>query len=173
VSVLSIIKTRRSIRKFLDKAIPDDIFNDLLEGVQWAPSGGNQQPWVAVVIRQKSNIQKVKMFSPGLQGDPAAVLVLCHDRSSTATTAIMDIAMAAQNVMLIATENGLGSCVVRSFSQAAVQSVLGLPSHITPELIISLGYSAERVAPPKRKPIEEFTYWERYGGVPHEEQPKE
>jgi len=173
VSVLSIIKRRRSIRKFSNEAIPDGIFLALLEGIQWAPSGSNQQPWLVVVIRQKTNIQKVKMFSPGLQGDPAALLVLCYDRSISTNTAIMDIAMAAQNVMLIATENGLGSCVVRSFNQAAVQSVLGLPSHVTPELLISLGYPAETVAPPKRKSVGAFTHWERYGGALHEEQSKE
>jgi nitroreductase len=68
--VLNIIRSRRSIRHFLDKPIPSEVLQALLEAARWAPSGGNNQPWVFVVIQEPVNIQKIKMFSPGLQGGP-------------------------------------------------------------------------------------------------------
>jgi len=76
----------------------------------------------------------------------------------------MDIAMAAQNILLTATENDLGSCVIRALSQAAIQSLLHLPSHVMPELIVSLGYPAKPAKVPSRRPGEEVVHWEEYGG---------
>jgi nitroreductase len=162
--MLDIIRTRRSIRRFQDDPIPPDLIYELLEAARWAPSGGNSQPWVFVVVREPDNVRKVKMFSPGLGGDPAALLIMCSDQSVKGSTAIMDVSMATQNVMLAATERGLGSCCVRSLNQGALQLLLKLPSHMVPELTISLGYPAESPKPPRRRPIEEIAHWDEYGG---------
>jgi len=163
--VLEVIKTRRSIRKFRDDPVSCEVVMLLLESIQWAPSGSNCQPWVVIVIRNKGNIQNIKLFSPGLQGNPALLLVLCNDKSVKSTTATLDIAMAAENVLLTAADHGMGSCVVRGFNTGAIQHLLDLPSHVIPELIIALGYPAEPdIVPPTRRSIDEFVYWEGYGG---------
>lgn len=162
--MLDIIKSRRSCRNFLETPIPLEILSSLVEAARWAPSGGNTQPWLFVVIRKQANIQKVNMFSPGLVGDPTALLVLCSDASVATGTYLMDIAMAAQNVMLTAADNGLGSCAVRSFNQKALQALLSLPSDVIPELIISLGYPAKPARIPSRRPLDELVHWEEYGG---------
>jgi nitroreductase len=162
--MLEIIKSRRSIRNFLEKPVPSDLFSSLLEAARWAPSGSNMQPWVFVAVREKDNIRKIKMFSPGLGGVPTALIILCSDGAIKESTAIMDISMAAQNVMLTAIDKGLGSCCVHSFDQKALQALLSLPSHIMPELIISLGYPAKQVKATRRHPIEEIVHWEEYGG---------
>lgn len=162
--VLEIIKSRRSVRSFLETPVPPDVLSSLLEAARWAPSGSNNQPWAFLVLREPANIRKVKMFSPGLGGDPTALIVICSDQSVEASTAIMDVAMAAQNVMLTATENNLGSCVVRSHNQNAIQTLLNLPTHLVPELIVTLGYPAKAARNPGRRPIEEIVHWEEYGG---------
>ena len=162
--MLDIIKSRRSCRHFLETPVPLEILSSLVESARWAPSGSNSQPWLFVVIRKQANIQKIKMFAPGLGGDPVALLVVCNDESAGGTCHLMDISMAAQNVLLTATENGLGSCPIRSFNQTAIQLLLHLPSHVIPELIISLGYPAKSVRIPSRRPIEDFVHWEEYGG---------
>ena len=162
--VLETIKSRRSIRSFLDKPVPPELLQALLEAARWAPSGSNNQPWAFLVIQEPANIRKIKMFSPGLGGDPSALLILCSDHSVEASTAIMDVSMATQNVMLVATEIGLGSCCVRSLNQGALQLLLKLPSHMVPELTISLGYPAESPKPPGRRPLEEMVHWEEFGG---------
>ncbi len=166
--VLEIIKSRRSIRSFMETPIPPDVLSSLLEAARWAPSGGNNQPWAFVVVQEPANIRKVKMFSPGLGGDPVALLIVCCDQSVEASTAIMDVSMATQNVMLAAEEVGLGSCCVRSLNQKALQLLLSLPSHMVPELTISLGYPAETPRLPSRRPIEEIVHWEEYGGRSNE-----
>lgn len=162
--MLDIIKSRRSIRHFLETPVPSEVLYSLLEAARWAPSGGNSQPWLFVVVREQANIQKIKMFAPGLGGDPSALIVLCNDGSVGDTIHLMDISMAAQNILLTATENGLGSCVIRSFNQKAIQLLLQLPSHVMPELIISLGYSTKPVRVRSRRAIEDIVHWEKYGG---------
>jgi nitroreductase len=166
--VLEIIRSRRSIRSFLETPIPPDVLSSLLEAARWAPSGGNNQPWAFVAIQEPANIRKVKMFSPGLGGDPTALIVICSDQSVEDSTAIMDVAMAAQNVMLTATEHGLGSCVVRSHNQMALQTLLSLPKHVVPELIVALGYASRPARNPGRRPLEEIVHWEEYGEQPDE-----
>jgi nitroreductase len=166
--VLEIIKSRRSIRSFMETPIPPDVLSSLLEAARWAPSGGNNQPWAFVVVQEPANIRKVKMFSPGLGGDPVALFIVCSDQSVEASTAIMDVSMATQNVMLAAEEVGLGSCCVRSLNQKALQLLLSLPSHMVPELTISLGYPAETPRVPSRRPIEEIVHWEEYEGRSNE-----
>ncbi|MFC2029319.1 nitroreductase family protein [Chloroflexota bacterium] len=167
--MLDIIKSRRSIRRFQDKPIPPEAIQELLEAAQWAPSGSNNQPWVFVVVQEPDTLQKIKMFSPGLGGDPVALLIMCGDQSIKGSTAIMDVSMATQNVMLAANEIGLGSCCIRSHNQGALQLFLKLPSHIVPELTISLGYPAESPKPLSRRPIEETIHWEEYGGRSNEQ----
>jgi nitroreductase len=164
--VLEIIKSRRSIRSFLGTPVPRNVLTSLLEAARWAPSGSNNQPWAFVVIREPANIRKVKMFSPGLGGDPTVLIVICSDQSVEDSTAIMDVAIAAQNVMLASTENGLGSCLVRSHNQSALQILLDLPTHVMPELIVALGYAEGPARNPGRRPMEEIVHWEEYGGQP-------
>ncbi|MRR36083.1 hypothetical protein EG829_15680, partial [bacterium] len=51
--VIDAIKTRRSIRKFTDQVVPDEMIDAVLEAGRWAPSGMNNQPWRFAVIRDR------------------------------------------------------------------------------------------------------------------------
>ncbi len=55
MEALDAIRTRRSVRKFIDKKIQKDMIDKLLEAAMNAPSAGNQQPWHFVVIDDKKN----------------------------------------------------------------------------------------------------------------------
>ena len=55
----NLIKTRRSIRKFEDKPVPEDLLLKALELATWAPNGGNFQPWRFVIIQNKGMIEKM------------------------------------------------------------------------------------------------------------------
>ena len=70
--------------------------------------------------------------------------------------------MAAQNILLRAHDLGLGSCVIRSFNQAAVGELLGAPEHVRPELLIILGYTDQDPEPPLRNT--DILFWETFGG---------
>lgn len=54
-----LIKSRRSIRKFLDKPVPEDLLLKAVELACWAPNGGNFQPWKFLVVSNKDLIRKM------------------------------------------------------------------------------------------------------------------
>ena len=169
--VFEAIKGRRSIRKFENRSIEKKILKKLVESGVWAPTGGNTQNLVCIIITDRAWIQKMKAVSPGLLGIPSAIIVVCEDKELTTykksreldidVRSIMDVAMASQNIMLQAYVEKIGSCCVRSFHKEAIKNLLDLPERIEPELLISLGYPAESPEPPKRK-FEEICFFDGY-----------
>jgi nitroreductase len=171
-SILDLIRARRSVRAHTEAPVPPAVLDELLEAARWAPTGGNQQRWCFVVVQEPLRIRKLASVSPGLLGKPAALIIICAEiggrsgRSQELDEAcsLIEAGMAAQNIMLAATAQGLGSCPVRSFNPAAVGRLLKLGSGVEPELIITLGYPARPVRAPARRPPEELFHWETFGG---------
>ena len=167
--IFDIIKGRRSIRDFEPRDIPQEYLRLILEAGIWAPSGGNLQPWEFILIKKKDLIEKVKLISPGLFGDPTAIIVICINREIAKKAGklgefmpLMDISMAAQNMMLMAHALGIGSCPVLSFNKVALKELLALPEYIEPALLITLGYPKYIPKPPKRRPLEEVVHIDGY-----------
>lgn len=172
MDVMTAIKGRRSVRAFTDEPVDKETLIKLLEAAVWAPSGGNGQTWRFVVVTEDPMMKKIRMVSPGLLGDPPAVIVIAQDmnlakhkggRMGPESITKMDSAMAAQNIMLAAYEIGLGTCVIASFHPGAVGKLLGMPAHILPHLLVSVGHPAVTPQPPER--LFEGIYWfEAYNG---------
>ncbi|MEM3449208.1 MAG: nitroreductase family protein [Nitrososphaerota archaeon] len=162
MDIWTAIKNRRSIRKFTTDPVEDKILKQLvLEAGIWAPSGGNAQTWLFFLITDSKILNKLKLVSPGLLGTPNSVIIICQDlvqalekggELGAKTLSLMDTAMAAQNIMLAAYAMGLGTCPIASFHPEAVQRIIGLPAHIYPQLLISVGFPEENPPTPRRNP---------------------
>jgi nitroreductase len=170
MDVIEAIKTRRSIRSYEKTPIPKEALMDLVEAGIWAPSGGNMQTWRFIIITEPNRIENVKNLSPGISGNPKAIIVICSDlgeaeqragRLGKEYLAVMDVSMAAQNILLAAYAKGLGACVIASFQKLALQKFLTLPSTVNPILLIALGYPANVPRAPIRK-FKEVVFWETY-----------
>ena len=74
---------------------------------------------------------------------PTAFVVICSDTDFS--KAGVDVGIAAQSIVLAAAEDGVGSCMLRSFSPDKVRALLSLPEEQIPHLVIALGYPDERV----------------------------
>ena len=61
-NLLSIVKERRSCRRFKPDSIPDDYVNKIIDMARWAPSGANSQPWDFIVVKKKDLRQKISQF---------------------------------------------------------------------------------------------------------------
>jgi len=155
------IKGRRSVRAFLDRPIERDLLERLLEAAIWAPSGGNAQTWRFVVIDDPTQIRRIKIVSPGLLGDPAAVIVVCQDLTRARAKggelgetflAPIDAAMATQNLLLAAYAEGLGACTIASFHKKGVGRLLKLSEGVESILLVSVGWPAKAPpVPPRHK----------------------
>ena len=78
--VFEVIKGRRSIRKFEKRLIEKKILHKLVEAGVWAPTGGNSQTWVFIIVTDSDRIRKIKAVSPGILGIPSALVVVCQDK---------------------------------------------------------------------------------------------
>jgi len=173
-SILDIMKKRRSIRKYKKENVSKDLLLQLIEAAIWAPSGSNVQPWYFIIVDDANTIEQVNAFSPGLLGGPPSIILLCSDRKKAFEKAgtlgrdelcVMDISMAAQNIMLLAEEIGLSTCPVKSFNKRAISKILNLPDYVSADLIISVGYSDEITSTPKRRSVEETAFFNVWGGA--------
>ncbi len=74
-----------------------------------------------------------------------------------------DAAIAAENIVLAAHSMGIGSCIVVSFADIAIRTILNLPDQLSLNILVTLGYPDESPEPPPRKPITEIAFEDTYG----------
>ncbi len=167
--LLQIIKSRRAVRQYKEGEIPEEGIQKILEAAIWAPTGSNIQPWEFIVVKEKRNLKALKMVVPGLFGNPSLVIILCINLKRAEKggklgelSALMDISMSAQNMMLMAHTMGIGSCPVLSFSEPALRQLFRIPPHIKPVLLLSFGYPKIVPSPPPRRPLNEVVHYEGY-----------
>jgi nitroreductase len=172
MDVFEAIKGRRSVRKYKSKSVERELTEKLLSAACWAPSGGNIQPWKFIVVEDPAILEMVRMISPGYFGEAPLAILICSDKIRAHRIggtmgrdylSIADCAMATQNILLAAYALGLGTCVVKSFSQAAMKEILEIPQGIEPELLVVIGYPDDVPAPPSRTPLNEIVYLNKFG----------
>ncbi|MGQ9478716.1 MAG: nitroreductase family protein [Thermoproteota archaeon] len=177
MEVFEAIETRRSIRVFQDKPVKGEKLMKILEAARLAPSAGNRQPWRFIVVtnpkvRDEIRIAKERIMRPppGRKGplySASVVIVGCAlpDESFPGTDFWkIDIAIALQNLVLAAWEQGLGTCWIGVFhDEEEIKKVLGIPKEARIVAMVAVGYPAEEKGPvTDRKPIEEiirYNHW--------------
>jgi len=168
--VYEVIRARRSLRTYSEKAPPASLLDRLVDAGQWAPTPSNAQSWRFVTVRDSGNLSVLKGLSPGLPKQATAAIVICSDKRDVKGFAGItghvlqaeEAAMAAQNMHLMAHVMGYGSCSVASFSAAGVTAMLELPKHVEPILIVALGIPSRQPPAPTRKPLDSITHHEIY-----------
>lgn len=166
MTVLEAITARRSIRRFTDQQVPEEMIDVLLDAVRWAPSAGNLQSRKFFFILDVPLRTALAAAALGQQFIARAplVVVACADlrislrygERGADLYCIQDSAASVQNLLLAAHELGLGSCWVGAFDEAAVNDLLSLPEYHRPVAIIPVGYAAKEVrSAPARKKREE------------------
>ena len=152
MDTLDAILTRRSIRKYTDQAVPDELVSRLLQAAMAAPSAGNEQAWQFIVIRDRALLDAVPKFHPYaamLKYASVAVLV-CGDltREKFKGCWVQDCSAATQNLLLAATTMELGAVWtgVYPFEErvAGMRKLLDLPEQVIPLSLVPIGFPAEQ-----------------------------
>jgi nitroreductase len=161
MDILEAIHTRRSIRKYTDQPVADELIDQILTAGMMAPSARNEQAWQFVVVRRPETLQALSQVSPyaGMVRHAQAAIVVCGDRQKETVASLdywaLDCSAATQNMLLAAHALGLGCVWVAVYPReeriAALRQVLPLPDHIVPLCLLPLGYPAET-----RGPVERF-----------------
>ena len=166
------IRSRRSIRSYTSKDVPQILINEALELASWAPSAGNLHSRDFIVIRNQQTKDDLVVAALGQEfiAQAAVVIVAIANLERVAQYghrgkdlfAIQDSAAAVQNLMLALHERGLGTVWVGSFDEKKARRVLGLPAHARPVAILPIGYPAENPEPRMHLPPKEYIHLEEW-----------
>ncbi|MBL7159951.1 MAG: nitroreductase family protein [Candidatus Aenigmarchaeota archaeon] len=176
-AVYSVIKGRKSVRKYQDKKVDGNIIELLIQAASYAPSAGNQQPWEFVVVRDKGNILNIARacFDQDWVASAPVVIVAgvnmrlaeaIYGERGAKLYGVQGVAAAIENMLLTATSLGLGTCWVGAFAEPEITFAVGFPEYIRPCAIITLGYPAEKAKETRRHPVKDFVFFERYSHLP-------
>lgn len=146
------IFNRRSIRKYQDKPIEEELIQKLLRAAMYAPSAGNEKPWQFIVIKDRNKLDEINTFHPHtqmLKEAPLAILV-CADRSNLKYDGaywIQDMAACTQNILLEGEYLGLGTCWCGIYPseerEERLKEMFKIPENFTPFSLVAVGYPAE------------------------------
>ncbi|MEK6582524.1 MAG: nitroreductase family protein [Nitrospirota bacterium] len=160
MDVFTAVKGRRSIRKFLKKDIPEDVLDKLVDALIWAPSAGNLQSRKFFFVRDEKTKGRLASaaLNQGFVSDAPVVIVCCADIAKASgygqrgieLYAIQDVAASVMAMMLVAYEEGLGTCWVGAFKDEEVSKVLNLGNSLRPVAIVPVGYPAKIPKPTSR-----------------------
>lgn len=146
------ILKRRSVRKFLEKEVPRELIDKLIEAGDSAPSACNKRPIDIYVITNKEKLAALSQSGRFTGMTSPLAIVVAGDMSRTLPRSfkdywIHDAAAATENILIMATALGLGSCWCGVHLQKSVEDgvreVLGLDESTVPFSLIHIGYPAE------------------------------
>ena len=158
MDTLEAIHSRRSVRRYQDKPVPEELVRKLLAAGMSAPSARDAQEWKFVVIDDKAMLTEIGAINPNAkmaQHAPMAILV-CADLSLEKSVGywVVDCAATVENILLAAHALGLGAVWTgvypRQERMDGLKKLVGLPEGVMAHSLIVLGYPAEQPAPQDR-----------------------
>ena len=146
---LSMIFSRRSIRKYEEKPVGDADLLALLEAGMAAPSANNRRPWHFVAVRDASVLRALAEAHPygKMLAGAGLGIAVCGD-PTIAGSWVVDCAAATENILVASAGLGLGGVWLgvhgAADREAAIRRVLGVPEGICILSLLSIGHPAER-----------------------------
>jgi nitroreductase len=146
------IYKRRSIRKYTDETVEQDILMAIIKAGMNAPSAGNQQPWQFIIIDRRPLLERITGIHPYAQmlhQAPAAILV-CGDLSLERHAGywVQDCSAAVENMLLEIVDRGLGGVWLGVYPRedrvSGLRSLLDIPEGIVPFALIAVGHADEK-----------------------------
>lgn len=170
------IETRRSIRRFEERAVEEDTLRELIRLASFAPSWKNTQTvrWHPITDRavMSALANGPALGHPGnrdvIESAPLLLVETCisgrsgFERDGSYSTPkgdrweMFDAGVAAQTLCLAAHDMGLGTVIMGAVDTVAVAETIGLDPARTVSCLIAVGYPDQQPLMPKRKTVEEL-----------------
>lgn len=173
VSTWEVVSSRRVVRKFADRPLEEEHLQRILQAGRRANSSKNQQRWAFIVCREREHLRQLAEVGPWaghLAGAAAGIALVTPDPSATGIplSVMFDLGMAADSMILVAWELGIGSVPATVYRQDLARELLGYPDDHHCEFLLSFGYPAdpnELTRPLQaggRRPLDELVHEERW-----------
>lgn len=164
------IKERRSIRKYQNTPVSNDLITQVIDAARLAPSGNNTQPWRFYIVKEgeeRKNLQEQEVIRDKWVYQAPVIIVCCTDPQAyvkhiegwddpNEIRAIRDLAIASANITLQATDLGLGTCYCGWIKDKEIKEILQIPEHFVIPYVITLGYPDQDPPARPRKDITEI-----------------
>ncbi len=175
--------SRRSIREFKDIPVPYDVLEKCVNAARLAPNAMNSQLCEYIIVDDEQLLSQVldavgswsgvprpeEGWSPGRR--PKAYIIslinsqLEKELGGNMRWTSYDVGLAAENMMLVALEQGVGSCTIASFKQDKLKQVLNIPDKYEIALGLALGFPDESPVP--EVATDSIKRWVDSNGVRH------
>lgn len=153
--VIRLIESRRSIRKFDGRPLPEGMLRELCEVGRLAPSGANLQPLRFITV--ESEAARASLFAatrwagylpdgvggPDAGEEPMGYIILLADRT-VSKMADIDAGLAAGAMMIGALSEGVASCMLAALDREAIARAFPLPEGCEIHSVLAFGYPAMR-----------------------------
>lgn len=171
------MQRRRSIRRFKTSPnVSEGMLVKLVDAARLAPSGGNLQPLEYIIVKEKEAREALfecleweKMVKgggvPADDKKPPAYIVVLINRNVLKKGGFHEVGAAVQNILLLATEDGYGSCWIRSADKEKIKNILSIPEYCEVDSVVALGIPAE--SPMTEASNGPLSYWRDERGVLH------
>ena len=178
------LKNRRTIRKYSEKPISNDLLNELLEIAARTSTTGNMQLYSVIVTRNETMKAALAPahFNQAMVRNAPVVLTVCadfnrfnkwcalrnavsgYDNFVSFFNAAIDALLFAQTFCIAAEEKGLGICYLgtTTYNSNQIIDILALPKFVMPITTITLGYPEVIPEQPDRLPTASFVHYETY-----------
>ncbi len=159
MNFLELARKRCSVRRYIDRPIPDELIYRCLEAARLAPSACNSQPWEFITVTDpekvgylaRETVEKFSGLNKWTKQAPVITVVIAKKPNLSSSFGalvknrpfwLMDVGMAAEHFCLQAAEEGLGTCMLGWFNEKQVKKVLSLKGRERVVLLITMGYPA-------------------------------
>ncbi|HOL66307.1 MAG TPA: nitroreductase family protein [bacterium] len=163
MDALKVLKERRSVRSFQNRAVPREVITDIVDCGRLAATARNLQPWEFVVVTEagtREKLAEITDYGKFIAQAPVCIVVFCRETKYY----LEDGSAATQNLLLAATACGLGSCWVAGDKKPYAEDIcrlLNAPAGYRLVTLVAVGYPAEKPSPSKRL-LSEVLHWEKW-----------
>lgn len=156
--MLDAIKNRHSVRSYKNNPLAKESLEPLVEALRLAPSGNNEQAWKFIVITGDKRQEVALACDQDFVAEAPVLVVALSEKSKDD----YNMAFAVDHLLLEATHQGLGTCVIRSFTEQQVKDVLNISDNYYVFAIVTVGYPLAEIQANTRKSLDEVVCWETF-----------
>ncbi len=164
MALIPAIENWQSIKQFSDQKVDGDALGRVLEAGRKAPSAKNRQPWRFIVIDDENTRKRIESAAFGQEhvGRAPVIIAACttnvdYRMPNGQWSYPIDLTMAVSFMMLQASEEEFGSCVVTTYDEKEIKDILTVPYSMRVVMLLLIGHPAGKPFPMQRKPLDRIT----------------